>query len=200
MGILQFGKPAWTDYGADGNADGTKDLYNIDDAAWAAANFLHAKKAETALQGAADLLRFHGRQHDLPAGRPHPGRALPRGAHRRPGPDQALVRPSEGDHREEPRLPTLGKQSDIPEPVGNNAQPGSALSIAATPARSWSTPALDDDSGDGSTTAMSLAAYSSDISGDSSNSGSGSIGAGHATTVSFPLPRSPPPARTGSGP
>ena len=48
MGILQFGTPAWTDYGADGNGDGKKDLYNIDDAAWAAANYLHANKAETA--------------------------------------------------------------------------------------------------------------------------------------------------------
>lgn len=48
MGILQFGNPAWQDYGDDGNGDGKEDLYNIDDASWAAANFLHAKKVESA--------------------------------------------------------------------------------------------------------------------------------------------------------
>ncbi|KPI26675.1 Peptidase M23 [Actinobacteria bacterium OV320] len=190
MGILQFGKPAWTDYGADGNADGTKDLYNIDDAAWAAANFLHAKKAETAPFKALQIYSGSTAANTI-----YPRVVLTQAARYRgvlTG-DQDLIKRWYAHLKEtiekNPGFPTLGKQSDIPEPVGNNAQPGSALSIAATPARSWSTPALDDDSGDGSTTAMSLAAYSTDISGNSGNSSS--IGAGYATTVSFPLAKEP---------
>ncbi|WP_037676820.1 peptidoglycan DD-metalloendopeptidase family protein [Streptomyces griseus] len=175
MGILQFGKPAWTDYGADGNGDGEKDLYNIDDAAWAAANFLHAKKAETAPFKALQTYSGSTASNTI-----YPRVVLTQAARYRgtlTG-DQALVKRWYAHLKEtiekNPDFPTLGQQSDIPEPVGNNAQPGSALSISATPARSWSTPPLDAGNGDDTTTAMSLAAYSAD-----------------ATTVSFPLAKKP---------
>ncbi|MER5371759.1 peptidoglycan DD-metalloendopeptidase family protein [Streptomyces sp. NPDC002553] len=172
MGILQFGTPAWKDYGADGNGDGKKDLYNIDDAAWAAANFLHAKKAETEPWKA--LLTYSG---STASNTIYPRVVLTQAARYRgtlTG-DQALIKRWYAHLKEtiekNPGFPTLGQQSDIPEPIGNNAQPGSALSIAATSPRSWSTPALDE-GGDGeTTTAMAMAAYSG--------------GTGRVTTVSF---------------
>lgn len=183
MGILQFGKPAWTDYGADGNGDGTKDLYNIDDAAWAAANFLHAKKAETAPFKALQIYSGSTASNTI-----YPRVVLTQAARYRgvlTG-DQDLIKRWYAHLKEtiekNPGFPTLGQQSDIPEPVGNNAQPGSALSIKATPARSWSTPPLDG-AGDDTTTAMSLAAYSGERAGDGAPV--------HATTVSFPLAKEP---------
>ncbi|MFI7295428.1 peptidoglycan DD-metalloendopeptidase family protein [Streptomyces sp. NPDC050121] len=184
MGILQFGKPAWTDYGADGNGDGTKDLYNIDDAAWAAANFLHAKKAETAPFKALQTYSGSTASNTI-----YPRVVLTQAARYRgvlTG-DQDLIKRWYAHLKEtiekNPGFPTLGQQSDIPEPVGNNAQPGSALSIAATPARSWSTPPLDGDNSDDTTTAMSLAAYTAETGL--------TAGTGHATTVSFPLAKEP---------
>ncbi|MFE7837968.1 peptidoglycan DD-metalloendopeptidase family protein [Streptomyces sp. NPDC057474] len=162
MGILQFGKPAWTDYGDDGNGDGKKDLYNIDDAAYAAANFLHAKKAETQPFKALQIYSGSSSSNSI-----YPRVVLTQSARYRgvlTG-DKDLIKRWYAHLAEtiekNPGFPTLGKQSDIPEPVGNGAQPSRALSIAATPARSWSTPPLDD-AGDDTTTAMSLAAYSTD--------------------------------------
>ncbi|MFG2382730.1 peptidoglycan DD-metalloendopeptidase family protein [Streptomyces avermitilis] len=161
MGILQFGPPAWHDYGADGNADGTKDLYNIDDAAWAAANFLHAQHAETAPWKALQVYSGSTASNTI-----YPRVVLTQAARYRgvlTG-DEDLIKRWYAHLKKtidkNPGFPTLGKQSDIPEPVGNNAQPGSALSIAAATPRSWSTPALEGGADDsGVTTAMAPAAY-----------------------------------------
>ncbi|MCH0542658.1 peptidoglycan DD-metalloendopeptidase family protein [Streptomyces sp. MUM 203J] len=160
MGILQFGRPAWQDYGADGNGDGKKDLYNIDDAAFAAANFLHAKKAETE---AWEALRFYSGSS---AGNTIYMRVVLTQAARYRGSltgDKDLVK-DWYDHLKKtidknPGFPTLGKQSDIPEPVDNNADPNTALSIPSSPARSWSTPSLGGSGSGGTTTAMAPAAY-----------------------------------------
>ncbi|MFG2130820.1 peptidoglycan DD-metalloendopeptidase family protein [Streptomyces sp. NPDC048751] len=190
MGILQFGTPAWTDYGADGNGDGKKDLYNIDDAAWAAANFLHAKKAETNAWQA--LLTYSG---STASNTIYPRVVLTQAARYRgvlTG-DQELIKRwyahLKATIEKNPDFPTLGQQSDIPEPVGNNAQPGSALSIAATAPRSWSTPALDD-GGNGTTTAMAPAAYTTGLTGTGSTAGTGST---TGTTLAAPaaFPRAP---------
>ncbi|KFF96735.1 peptidase [Streptomyces scabiei] len=143
MGILQFGKPAWTDYGDDGNGDGKKDLYNIDDAAYAAANFLHAKKAET--QPFKALQIYSG---SLASNTIYPRVVLTQAARYRGAltGDKDLIKRWYVHLKEtiekNPGFPTLGKQSDIPEPVGNDAQPDKALSIATTSPRSWSTPPL----------------------------------------------------------
>lgn len=141
MGLLQFGNDAWHDYGADGNGDGTKDLYNIDDASFAAANFLHAKKAETQPWDA--LLSYSGSTKDNTV---YPRVVLTQAARYRGNltGEKSLI---EGWYahlkttvEKNPNFPTLGQHSDIPEPVGNNAQPNEALSIVASPPRSWSTP------------------------------------------------------------
>lgn len=156
MGILQFGKPAWHDYGADGNGDGVKDLYNVDDAAFAAANFLHAMKAETNAWKA--LMRYSGSR---PSNTIYMRVVLTQAARYR-GPltgDQDLIKKWYAHLKttvdKNPAFPTLGQQSDIPEPVGNNADPNTALSISTSPARSWSTPPLP---GDGGTTTQAMAA------------------------------------------
>ncbi|MEI5600722.1 peptidoglycan DD-metalloendopeptidase family protein [Streptomyces brasiliscabiei] len=147
MGILQFGKPAWTDYGDDGNGDGKKDLYNIDDAAYAAANFLHAKKAET--QPFKALQIYSG---SLASNTIYPRVVLTQASRYRGAltGDKNLIKRWYVHLKEtiekNPGFPTLGKQSDIPEPVGNDAQPDKALSIAATSPRSWSTPPLEGES------------------------------------------------------
>lgn len=172
MGLLQFGDDAWTDYGADGNGDGTKDKYNIDDAAFAAANFLHAQKAETQ---AWEALRVYSGSR---ASNTIYMRVVLTQAARYRGTltgDKGLIKDWYAHLKKtvdkNPGFPTLGKQSDIPEPVGNDADPKKALSIAAESARSWSTPPLDggggdggtsDDGGgdDGTTTAMAPVAYS----------------------------------------
>ncbi|MFF3847078.1 peptidoglycan DD-metalloendopeptidase family protein [Streptomyces sp. NPDC002328] len=188
MGILQFGTPAWTDYGADGNGDGEKDLYNIDDAAWAAANFLHAKKAETEPWKA--LLNYSG---STASNTIYPRVVLTQAARYRgtlTG-DQDLIKRWYAHLKEtiekNPGFPTLGQQSDIPEPVGNNAQPGSALNIAATSPRSWSTPPLE---GAGSTTAMAPAAYSTTVLAPTATATASASVLGSADAVapvSFPL-------------
>ncbi|MFD9394380.1 peptidoglycan DD-metalloendopeptidase family protein [Streptomyces sp. NPDC060000] len=181
MGILQFGTPAWTDYGADGNGDGKKDLYNIDDAAWAAANFLHAKKAETApfkalqtYSGSTASNTIYPRVVITQATRYH---GVLTG-------DQDLIKRwyahLKATVEKNPDFPTLGQQSDIPEPVGNNAEPGNALSIAATSPRSWSTPALDGSDGAKTTTAMAPAAY-----------GTSTLDSTGVTTVAFPAAKQP---------
>ncbi|MEU9702686.1 peptidoglycan DD-metalloendopeptidase family protein [Streptomyces sp. NPDC047981] len=155
MGILQFGTPAWTDYGADGNGDGKKDLYNIDDAAFAAANFLHAMKAETNAWNA--LMRYSGSR---PSNTIYMRVVLTQAARYRGNltGEKDLITDWYAHLKrtveKNPNFPTLGQQSDIPEPVGNNADPTTALSIASSPPRSWSTPPLD---GDGSTTTQAMA-------------------------------------------
>ncbi|MGW2204002.1 peptidoglycan DD-metalloendopeptidase family protein [Streptomyces sp. NPDC001774] len=156
MGILQFGTPAWTDYGADGNGDGKKDLYNIDDAAFAAANFLHAMKAETNAWNA--LMRYSGSR---PSNTIYMRVVLTQAARYRGNltGEKDLIQDWYAHLKatvdKNPAFPTLGQQSDIPEPVGNNADPNTALSIASSPARSWSTPPLK---GDGATTTQAMAA------------------------------------------
>uniref|UniRef100_A0AAU2JQS9 Peptidoglycan DD-metalloendopeptidase family protein n=1 Tax=Streptomyces sp. NBC_00049 TaxID=2903617 RepID=A0AAU2JQS9_9ACTN len=141
MGLLQFGPPAWKDYGDDGNGDNKKDLYNIDDAAFAAANFIHALKVETEPWDA--LLGYSG---SLPNNTVYPRVVLTQAARYRGNltGEKSLI---EGWYAhlkatidKNPDFPTLGQQSDIPAPVGNDAQPNQALSIATAPARSWSTP------------------------------------------------------------
>ncbi|MET9320853.1 peptidoglycan DD-metalloendopeptidase family protein [Streptomyces sp. NPDC003038] len=141
MGLLQFGNDAWHDYGDDGNNDGKKDLYNIDDAAFAAANFLHAKKVETKPWDA--LLNYSGSKRDNTV---YPRVVLTQAARYRGNltGEKSLI---EGWYAhlkatvdKNPGFPTLGKQSDIPAPVGNDAQPTEALSIKASSPRPWSTP------------------------------------------------------------
>ncbi|MFF7388433.1 peptidoglycan DD-metalloendopeptidase family protein [Streptomyces scabiei] len=184
MGILQFGKPAWTDYGDDGNGDGKKDLYNIDDAAYAAANFLHAKKAETQPYKALQIYSGSSSSNSI-----YPRVVLTQSARYRGAltGDKDLIKRWYAHLKEtiekNPSFPTLGKQSDIPEPVGNGAQPSRALSIAASPARSWSTPPLDD-SGDDTTNAMSLAAFSVDT-------GTRGDAVGDSTTLALPVAKPP---------
>jgi murein DD-endopeptidase MepM/ murein hydrolase activator NlpD len=158
-GILQFGDPAWSEYGADGNGDGKKDLYNIDDAAWGTANYLHALHAET--QPWKALLGYSG---STASNTIYPRVVLTQAARYRgvlTG-DQDLIKRWYAHLKDtidkNPSFPTLGQQSDIPEPVGNDAQPGTALNIKAGSPRSWSTPPLDG-SGDKTTTAMAPAAY-----------------------------------------
>ncbi|MGW2046537.1 peptidoglycan DD-metalloendopeptidase family protein [Streptomyces sp. NPDC001858] len=186
MGILQFGTPAWTDYGADGNGDGKKDLYNIDDAAWAAANFLHAKKAETAPFKALQIYSGSTASNTI-----YPRVVLTQAARYRgvlTG-DQDLIKRWYAHLKEtiekNPDFPTLGQQSDIPEPVGNDAQPSKALSIPASSARSWSTPPLSGDDGS-TTTAMAPAAYGTSLA--SAMNAAGSTG---VTTVAFPEAKPP---------
>ncbi|MDX2528506.1 peptidoglycan DD-metalloendopeptidase family protein [Streptomyces europaeiscabiei] len=147
MGLLQFGKPAWTDYGDDGNDDGKEDLYNIDDAAYAAANFLHSKKAETQPFKALQIYSGSTASNTI-----YPRVVLTQAARYRGAltGDKDLIKRWYVHLKEtiekNPGFPTLGKQSDIPEPVDNDAQPGKALSIAAASARSWSTPPLEGES------------------------------------------------------
>ncbi|MFE5617955.1 peptidoglycan DD-metalloendopeptidase family protein [Streptomyces sp. NPDC056524] len=156
MGILQFGHPAWKDYGDDGNGDGKEDLYNIDDAAFAAANFLHAKKVETNAWKA--LQSYSG---SLASNTIYMRVVLTQAARYRGNltGDKDLINDWYAHLKKtvekNPNFPTLGQQSDIPEPVGNNAQPNQALSIASSPPRSWSTPPLE---GDGATTTTAMAA------------------------------------------
>ncbi|MEU6210095.1 peptidoglycan DD-metalloendopeptidase family protein [Streptomyces sp. NPDC047023] len=147
MGLLQFGPPAWKDYGDDGNGDGKKDLYNIDDAAYAAANFIHALKAET--QPWKALLRYSG---SLESNTVYPRVVLTQAARYRGNltGEKSLI---EGWYahlkttvEKNPNFPVLGQQSDIPAPVGNDAQPAQALSIKSASPRSWSTPPYPGDS------------------------------------------------------
>ncbi|WP_405491494.1 peptidoglycan DD-metalloendopeptidase family protein [Streptomyces sp. NBC_00096] len=163
MGLLQFGDDAWHDYGGDGNGDGKKDLYNIDDAAFAAANFLHAMKAETKPWDA--LLSYSGSTKDNTV---YPRVVLTQAARYRGNltGEKSLI---EGWYahlkttvEKNPGFPTLGQRSDIPEPVGNDAQPNEALSIKASPPRSWSTPPYGGDTGGSQDTAnrMEPAAFS----------------------------------------
>ncbi|MET7932486.1 peptidoglycan DD-metalloendopeptidase family protein [Streptomyces sp. NPDC005322] len=173
-GILQFGKPAWHDYGADGNDDGQKDLYNIDDAAYGTANYLHAEHAET---NPAEALRVYS--GSTTSNTIYMRVVLTQAARYRgvlTG-DKDLIKRWYAHLKKtidkNPGFPTLGKQSDIPEPVNNNAQPTNALSISATPAKSWSTPPLD-----GGTPDTEQAAFH--IPADGTGTGTGTDAAGPA--------------------
>ncbi|MCS0635012.1 peptidoglycan DD-metalloendopeptidase family protein [Streptomyces sp. LP05-1] len=194
MGLLQFGHPAWKDYGADGNGDGEKDLYNIDDAAFAAANYLHAEKAESNAWKA--LMRYSG---SASANTIYMRVVLTQAARYRgtlTG-DQGLIKDWYAHLRKtvdaNPGFPALGRQSDIPEPVGNGAEPNRALSIHASPARDWSTPPLDggSDGADGGrdttrTTAMAPTAYALPTA-----SSAYALPASPALPASLALPASP---------
>ncbi|WP_030621026.1 peptidoglycan DD-metalloendopeptidase family protein [Streptomyces sclerotialus] len=145
-GILQFGDAAWKDYGADGNGDGKKDRYNVDDAAFATANYLHAKHAESDAYEA--LRHYSGSQRTntiymrvvLTQAERYRGELLS---------DKKLIK-RWYEHLAEtvkrnPSFPTLGQQSDIPEPVNNNVQISDASTIKASPRKKWSTPPLEDE-------------------------------------------------------
>ncbi|MFD3676890.1 peptidoglycan DD-metalloendopeptidase family protein [Streptomyces sp. NPDC058613] len=192
MGLLQFGNDAWHDYGADGNNDGKKDLYNIDDAAFAAANFLHAMKVETNPWKA--LLKYSGSNADNTV---YPRVVLTQSARYRGNltGEKNLI---EGWYAhlkatvdKNPTFPTLGQQSDIPAPVGNGAQPTGALSIKASPPRSWSTPPYGGETGQ-----AQAASY-----GDDPTAGQDSRGS-RIQTVAFSRPLllpAEPPAQDGKG-
>ncbi|MCX4527035.1 MULTISPECIES: peptidoglycan DD-metalloendopeptidase family protein [unclassified Streptomyces] len=159
-GLLQFGDDAWRGYGDDGNGDGKKDRYNIDDAAYAAANYMHALKVESEPWDA--LLSYSG---SLKNNTVYPRVVLTQSARYRgtlTGDKDLISRwyaHLKNTVDKNPDFPVLGKASDIPEPVGNNAQPAEALSIPSAGARSWSTPPFDG-GGQGTTTAMAPVAFS----------------------------------------
>ncbi|MFD3805917.1 peptidoglycan DD-metalloendopeptidase family protein [Streptomyces sp. NPDC058619] len=192
MGLLQFGNDAWHDYGADGNNDGKKDLYNIDDAAFAAANFLHAMKVETNPWKA--LLKYSGSNADNTV---YPRVVLTQSARYRGNltGEKSLI---EGWYAhlkatvdKNPAFPALGQQSDIPAPVGNGAQPTEALSIKASSPRSWSTPPYGGDTGQ-----TQAASYGEDPTAGQDSRGS------RIQTVAFSRPLllpAEPPAQDGKG-
>lgn len=144
-GILQFGDPAWTDYGADGNGDNKKDLYNVEDAAFAAANYLHALKAESDPWTA--LRRYSG---STVSNTTYMRVAQTQSARYRGvfSSDTATIERWQkhlaDTVKKNPTFPVLGKTAgDIPEPVNDsNAQVTNAAQIKAAPMRSWSTPPL----------------------------------------------------------
>lgn len=158
-GLLQFGDDAWHDYGDDGNGDRQKDRYNIDDAAFGAANFIHALKVETNAWDA--LLTYSGSNKSNTV---YPRVVLTQAARYRgtlTG-DKDLINRwyahLKATVEQNPGFPVLGKDADIPEPVNNNAQPNEALSIRSAGPRSWSTPPLGG-GGQGATTAMAPVAF-----------------------------------------
>ncbi|MEV8335679.1 peptidoglycan DD-metalloendopeptidase family protein [Streptomyces niveus] len=143
-GILQFGGPAWSDYGADGNSDGKKDLYNVDDAAFAAANYLHALNAESDPWNA--LRRYSGStlSNTTYMRVVSTQSARYRGAF---SSDTVMIerwqKHLSDTLRKNPTFPTLGKVSGIPEPVYDlNASVLNAPQIKSAPPRHWSTPGL----------------------------------------------------------
>ncbi|MEV8544535.1 peptidoglycan DD-metalloendopeptidase family protein [Streptomyces sp. NPDC051572] len=143
-GILQFGDPAWRTYGADGNSDGTKDIYNVEDAAFASANYLHVLHAETDSWEA--LRRYSGST----ATNTTYMRVVTTQSARYRGvfsSDKTVITQWQ-QHladtvKKNPTFPTLGKASGIPEPVNDtNAQVTNATQITSAAAKSWSTPPL----------------------------------------------------------
>lgn len=152
-GLLQFGDWAWGQYGEDGNGDGQKDRYGIDDLAFAAANYMHALKVETNAWDA--LLGYSG---STKTNTVYPRVVLTQAARYRgtlTG-DKDLINRWYAHLKttveKNPSFPVLGQSSDIPEPVGNDAQPSEALSIRSKGPHSWSTPPLDGGGGQGGTT------------------------------------------------
>lgn len=143
-GILQFGKSAWAQYGADGNNDGKKDLSNVEDAAFAAANYLHTLKAETNPWNA--LRRYSGSTVSNTTYM----RVVSTQAARYRGvfsSDKAEISKWQkhltGTIKKNPRFPTLGKASGIPEPVNDtNAVVTNAARIKSATPKAWATPPL----------------------------------------------------------
>lgn len=143
-GILQFGIPAWTKYGADGDHDGKKDLYDPADAAFGAANYMDALGVEqNAVQA---LLGYSGFS---PTNMTYPDIVLTQAARYRGTftTDRALIRKwyrhVVATVRRNPNFPVLGEPNDIPSPVdASNADPMQASHIPAEPASPWSTPPL----------------------------------------------------------
>lgn len=144
-GILQFGNPAWTEYGADGNGDKKKDRYNVEDAAFAAANYLHALKAEADPWNA--LRRYSGStvSNTTYMRISQTQSARYRGVF---SSDTATIERWQkhlaDTVKKNPKFPVLGQTAgDIPEPVNdNNAQVTNAAQIKSASMRSWSTPPL----------------------------------------------------------
>ncbi|MFE3631565.1 peptidoglycan DD-metalloendopeptidase family protein [Streptomyces goshikiensis] len=169
-GILQFGDPAWVDYGADGNGDGKKDRYSVEDAAFAAANYLHALKAESDLWNA--LRRYSGStvSNTTYMRVSQTQSARYRGVF---SSDTAMIERWQKHLAEtvkkNPSFPVLGKTAgDIPEPVNDtNAQVTNAAQIKAAPMRSWSTSALDASGGSGTASQATAAADVPSTKGDS---------------------------------
>lgn len=152
-GILQFGDPAWQSYGDDGNGDKKKDLYNVEDAAFAAANYLHALKAESDPWEA--LRRYSGSTVSNTTYM----RVVSTQSARYRGvfsSDTATISKWQkhlaDTIKKNPSFPTLGKASGIPEPVNDtNAKVTNAAQIASAAAKSWATPPLGSSSAESST-------------------------------------------------
>lgn len=143
-GILQFGDPAWMKYGADGDGDGKKDLYDPADAAFGAANYMHALHIEQQPWNA--LLGYSGSSQTNTT---YPRVVLTEAARWRGEftTDKSLIKKwyahLVATVKHDPKFPVLGKNNGIPEPVNDtNAQVSNAASIPAAPAGPWSTPPL----------------------------------------------------------
>lgn len=148
-GILQFGTPAWARYGADGDGDGKKDLYDPADAAYGAANYMDALNVEQ--QAWKALLGYSGSPQ---TNTKYPRVVLTQAARYRGDAtsDKDTIK-QWYDHliatvKHNPTFPTLGKDDGIPGPVdASNAQLTNAGQIPAEPASSWSTPPLGQNPG-----------------------------------------------------
>ncbi|MFF3734038.1 peptidoglycan DD-metalloendopeptidase family protein [Streptomyces sp. NPDC002476] len=152
-GILQFGDPAWQSYGDDGNGDKKKDRYNVEDAAFAAANYIHALKAETDSWNA--LRRYSG---STVSNTTYMRVVTTQSARYRGvfSSDSTMIERWQkhlaDTIKKNPSFPTLGKASGIPEPVNDfNAKVTNAAQIKSAAAKSWSTPPLGSTSGTTST-------------------------------------------------
>ncbi|HVX45408.1 MAG TPA: NlpC/P60 family protein [Mycobacteriales bacterium] len=153
-GILQFGDPAWAQYGADGNGDGKKDLYNPTDAAYGAANYLHADNIET--DAAAALTQYSG--FSTPDN--EYVRVVLTQAARYRGKfttDKALIKRWQkhlaDTVKKNPDFPVMGKDNGIPSPVDiSNADISNATQITAAPASAWSAKPLGGGTGPATTT------------------------------------------------
>lgn len=148
-GILQFGTAAWSRYGADGDGDGKKDLYNPADAAYGAANYMDALNIETEAWQA--LLGYSGSSSTNTT---YPRVVLTQAARYRGEitADKGLIK-QWYDHliatvRHDPNFPVLGQNNGIPGPVNDgNAKVSNADEIPPEPAASWSTPPLGQNPG-----------------------------------------------------
>jgi len=148
-GILQFGDPAWATYGADGDGDGKKDLYDPADAAFGTANYMHKLNIEQQPWNA--LLGYSGSSQTNTT---YPRVVLTEAARWRGQftTDKTLIK-KWYDHlvatvKHNPHFPVLGRSNGIPEPVNDsNAQVTNASSIPAAPAAAWSTLPLNKDPG-----------------------------------------------------
>ncbi|MFD7340767.1 peptidoglycan DD-metalloendopeptidase family protein [Streptomyces violascens] len=154
-GIVQFGDPAWAAYGGDGNGDGVKDRYNVEDAAFAAANYIHDLKAETDSWNA--LRRYSG---STVSNTTYMRVVTTQSARYRGvfSSDNTMIERWQkhlaDTIKKNPSFPTLGKASGIPEPVNDsNAQVTNAAQIKSAPAKSWSTPPLGSTPGESTTPA-----------------------------------------------